>query len=430
MLKPDNDLEMRVARYISSHSLLDVTAGPVVVGLSGGADSVALLAMLTSLGYECVAVHCNFHLRGMESDRDMNHAVKIGRSLCEKVHVEHFDIPGWQRQNGGSVEMACRDTRYALFGRIMEDTGAQAVAVAHHREDNLETVLHNLMRGTGIAGLTGMAPRRGHVVRPFLDLSREDIENYLQERNIGYVVDSSNLSNDYARNRIRNILTPALLQVASGALNGILNTVDTLRETERFYRQSIERVMSKYVSDKGVDLKGLNEEPDAGLVLFEYMRQSGVSRRMSDDMLATCEYSGRVFKSHDHVWINDHGFLREQADSEEITTDFPFLIEMIAAKDMHPVSDASVAYLDATAIDAGLSWRYWEEGDRMHPFGMKGSKKVSDLMRDAHIPTDKKKHIPFLVTAKDEILFIPGVRASKFFAVTPETETVLRVKLF
>lgn len=429
MTNPDISFKDATAGFIAAHRLLDSEAGPVLVGLSGGADSVALLSVLVELGYEVIAVHCNFHLRGEESDRDMAHALSVAGELGAECLVEHFDISAWRGKHGGSVEMACRQTRYDAFRRIMEERSAQAVAVAHHSEDNLETVLHNLMRGTGIAGLTGMDPRRDDIVRPLLFATRAMIEHYLEEKSLGYMDDSSNIGNDYARNRIRNIVVPAMVQAFPNAINGVLSTAGMLRETEAFYRRAVETGMKPYLTDDGIDLRSLAEDSSGSLLLFEYLRPRGVSRSMADDMLASGACSGRKFESSGNVWINDHGFLRQQNAPGTVPVAFPFIIEQIAPGELVPVRDNSVAYLDAAAESAGLAWRYWQEGDRIAPYGMKGTKKVSDLFRDARIPVDRKQTIPMLTDADGNILFIPGVRASRLYPVTPATVRVLRVKL-
>lgn len=429
MILRDNHFADTVGSFIARYSLLRRDGSPVVVGLSGGADSVALLAALNMLGFNLLAVHCNFHLRGDESDRDMKFAESVAARYGVPILIEHIDIPGWRRIHGGSVEMACRDTRYQLFERIRSEKGAQAVAVAHHREDNLETVVQNMMRGTGIAGMTGMAPvSENHVVRPFLCVSRKQIEDFLRSIDQDYVVDSTNLQNDYARNRIRNIVTPALIQANPNALEGITATIGRLRESEEFYRRALREALARYSTPCGIDLNALAGDPDAELILFENLRAEGVSRQMAADMITSRGCPGRRFMAGGREWVNDYGCLR-RCEPTATPADNPFVIERIERKDMIPVADGSVAYLDLSALDAGLTWRFWRDGDRMRPYGMKGSKKVSDLMHDAHVPVDRKKTIPLLVTADDTILFIPGVRASALFPVGADAATLLRVRL-
>ncbi|MBQ5750362.1 MAG: tRNA lysidine(34) synthetase TilS, partial [Bacteroidaceae bacterium] len=202
----------RIAEYIAQEQLL-VPQERVIVGLSGGADSVALLAVLTDLGYECVACHCNFMLRGEESVRDRNHAEEIARRLNVKFAETTFATTDYARQEGISIEMAARQLRYEWFEKMRIEHRAQAIAVAHHRDDNAETLLLNLTRGTGLAGLTGISARNGHIVRPMLCVSREEIIDYLTHKQLPYVTDSTNLEAIYTRNKLRLEVIPLLRQI-------------------------------------------------------------------------------------------------------------------------------------------------------------------------------------------------------------------------
>ena len=197
----------KVKEFISSNALLKDGAH-VIVGLSGGADSTALLMVLLRLGYRCTAVHCNFHLRGAESDRDQQFVTDLCKKLGVELKVCSYDTQSYARQNGISIEMAARELRYADFERIMNDTGADAVCIAHHRDDSVETVLLNLIRGTGIKGLTGIKPRNGHIIRPLLCVSRQEIEDWLHKEDQPYITDSTNLETDYTRN-LRSRLNPS-----------------------------------------------------------------------------------------------------------------------------------------------------------------------------------------------------------------------------
>ena len=225
-------LASRIEAYIAREKLL-VPGSRVVVGLSGGADSVALLAILARLGYDCVACHCNFMLRGEESVRDRNHAQRIARELHATFVETTFDTTAYAQAQGISIEMAARELRYAWFEQMRIEHQAQAIAVAHHRDDNTETVLLNLTRGTGLAGLTGMSPRNGHIVRPLLCASRDEIVEYLAHEQLDYVTDSTNLSNDYTRNKIRNEIIPLMSGINPSVLESIAATAQRIHLTQR-----------------------------------------------------------------------------------------------------------------------------------------------------------------------------------------------------
>lgn len=201
-------------RFIASRRLLDGSGRRVVVGLSGGPDSVALLAALTRLGYRCVAAHCHYGLRGAESDRDRNHALGIARSLGAEWRETAFDTRAYCRLHSLGLEEGCRELRYGWFHTLARELDAQAIAVAHHRADRIETMLINLLRGTGLSGLRGIRPRNGMVVRPLLGATRRQIDAFLLAEGLEGVTDSSNLADDFLRNRLRHNVVPALRLVA------------------------------------------------------------------------------------------------------------------------------------------------------------------------------------------------------------------------
>ena len=205
-------VEKRVQEFIRNGQLIADNAG-VLVGLSGGADSVALLCMLVRLGYRCYAVHCNFHLRGEESNRDESFATELCHALCVPCEVVHFDTSGYAEEQRISIEMAARELRYREFERIREAQGLDVIAVAHHQDDAVETLLLNLIRGAGIKGLTGMHAVNGHVVRPLLCITRDEVIDYLHQRQQPYVTDSTNLTDEYARNKVRLHLLPMMQQI-------------------------------------------------------------------------------------------------------------------------------------------------------------------------------------------------------------------------
>ena len=217
--------------YIEKYRLLSEDR-PVLVGLSGGADSVALLGVLVRLGYPCIALHCNFHLRGEESDRDEAFACEFAESLEVPFHKIDFDTISYAGERHLSIEMAARELRYAWFEEMRERLGGQATAVAHHRDDNVETVLMNLIRGTGIRGMSGIRPRNGFIVRPLLCVSREDILAWLADQGYAYMVDSTNLSDAYTRNFIRLNVLPLLEEINPSARNTIARSAEHLSAAE------------------------------------------------------------------------------------------------------------------------------------------------------------------------------------------------------
>ncbi|MDD3161268.1 MAG: tRNA lysidine(34) synthetase TilS, partial [Bacteroidales bacterium] len=285
----------KVANYIKEKQLMP-EQGKIIVALSGGADSVALVYLLAELNYPLIAAHCNFHLRDAESDRDE----AFVRALTERMGVEcrviSFDTKEYAATHGYSIEMAARELRYDWFERLRQETGAVAVAVAHHSDDSVETVLLNLMRGTGIQGLTGIAPRRDVVVRPLLCLSRADILNYLQEKGADYVTDSTNLEDEYTRNKIRLDLLPLMRQINPSVSEAILRTADNLRELAEWSSQWLKNAKESVITEGRMDIERLLSSPMPRMLLYEILQERGFNRPQCEQVWeALPGISGKVF---------------------------------------------------------------------------------------------------------------------------------------
>ncbi len=411
---------------------LIATGTTVIVGLSGGADSVALLDLLASLGYRCVAAHCNFHLRGNESCRDE----EVAKSHAERLGVEFvkvdFDVPARRKSTGESVEMACRALRYEWWEGLRQQLSNAVIAVAHHRDDNIETFFLNLMRGSGIAGLKGMQPRTGCIVRPMLGCTRQEIEEYCRDRDLRYIVDSTNLENDYRRNRLRNIIIPEIERQFPGAVEGIARSIGCLGGNYEFYRDCVTGAVDRYMSPDGsIDVAAIiDREPHRRMVLFEILSPLGLNMTHVDNILDCASRSGLTFGGY----ILDRGILRpassETAEERIVTlTDDPgFEVTISPRGDFSPTRDPMTIYLDEKVLDGDpvFTVRPWRKGDRIAPFGMKGTRKVSDLFSDAKLPVDAKKRVSIL-TRNGEILWVIGLRASRHFPVTPATARYLTI---
>ena len=268
----------KIAEYIAQHQLLQ-PSDRVIVALSGGADSVCLLRILMQLGYECIAAHCNFALRGEESDRDEAFVSELCAQLSVGLKTIRFDTTAYAAAHKLSVEMAARELRYQWFEELRQACRAQAVAVAHHRDDAIETCLLNLLRGTGIQGLTGIAARNGHIVRPLLGVDRHEICDWLQGLGQRYVTDSTNLENDYTRNKIRNRLLP-LLEEINPQFRQIMGTnMENFAATARLYRQALEQAKATVVLPgegcQWIDLQAVREFAEPKTLLFDLLQAYG-----------------------------------------------------------------------------------------------------------------------------------------------------------
>lgn len=445
-----NDFERRSADFIASRQLLRAGA-PVIVALSGGADSVALLAVLMRLGYDCRAAHCNFHLRGEESMRDMNHCRAIAEALDVDLYVRDFDVAA--RRNafpGESVEMACRELRYRWFADLLDRECAQAVAVGHHREDRAETFMLNLMRGAGISGLTSMRPRSGNVVRPLLPFTRQEIEQYLSARGLAFITDSSNASDAHRRNRLRNNIFPALEAAFPGALDSVLRTVANLESANAIYLEAVEQKRRLYFEGAVIRLAELvGAEAEAPTLLFEFLRPLGFTFTQIGDMISASAASGAHFRSTDGCVVAEisHGILalfdasRLNLAAGEVYSVNP--LHDIASPvrigiSRMPVSNfiaeglgPAVAYFDAVAFEGEHRWelRHYRRGDRMVPFGAKKSKLLSDIFTSAHFSAEQKRRA-WVLTRDDEIVWLPGLRNSALFALGPGSKEYIRMQYF
>lgn len=395
--------------------------GRLIAAVSGGADSVALLRALLDAGCDVVVCHCNFHLRGEESDRDQAFVELLCSELGVRLETVQFDVERYMAEKGDSVsvEMACRDLRYRRFEEMRLRLGASHICVAHNSDDNAETFMLNLLRGTGIAGLRGMFEVNGrHIMRPLLRCSRRQIEDYLGRLGQTYVTDSTNLESLYRRNSIRLEIMPVIRRFFPGADAAISATIDNLGATERFYRQALEEKRRHYSADGAIDLEALiNNEPEAALIIYEWFAPEGLTMSQAMDIVRRPIVTGRRYPLHAGSLITDRGRLLRADDTEpDLASTISY--EIKPASEFNPVRDPDVAYFDASVLDGG-GWevRSWREGDRLEPFGMKGSRKVSDVLSDAKVPLDMKRRVPLLV--KDgRVLWVAGIRASRHYPVT------------
>ena len=303
-------MKNKILTYINKESLLK-RGEKVIVTCSGGADSIFLLHILNKLGFECVVAHCNFHLRGEESDRDENFV----REFCKKENlillVEHFDTKKYAAENKLSIEMAARELRYTWFEKVREKHNAQSIAVAHHSDDSIETILLNMLRGTGLRGICGIRPRNEYVVRPLLCVNRKEIEDYLSEQGISYITDSTNLENEYTRNKIRNIVMPILREINPQIDSVMLSNAENFAAAENIYKDVIEKEKSSAVSATDdsyiVDLKVIQKFSEPFTLLYECLKDFSFHPATIKTMLSA--EGNTVFKTGKHIARKEKGKL-------------------------------------------------------------------------------------------------------------------------
>ena len=415
----------KVAQYINRIQLLQPT-DKVLVALSGGADSVALLRLLQASGYDCEAAHCNFHLRGAESDRDE----AFVRQLCVKqqvpLHTVHFDTARTAEERHISIEMAARELRYGWFEEIRQKINADAIAVAHHQDDSVETLLLNLIRGTGINGLRVIRPKNGHIVRPLLCLERKEIISYLNRIGQDYVTDSTNLQDEYTRNKIRLNLLPMMQEINPSVKESILKTAEHLDDAASIYNIGIEEAKLRVKTSEGISINALKQEAASETVLFEILHPLGFTAAQVRDICRTLDgQPGKVFTTPGWRVIKDRGSLLIEPVQEAVKPlleikEHPYTPDFMIPR------DKATACFDADKLQHPLSLRLCRQGDSFVPFGMKGRKKVSDYLTDRKFSILHKER-QWVLCCGDDIIWLVGERADNRFRIDEKTRKVLVV---
>ena len=459
-----NSFVDRVRRFASVHELF-VYGGKYIVALSGGADSVSLLFVLKHLEHELgigvEAAHCNFHLRGAESVRDEEFCKQLCDRLSVPLHLIHFDTQAYADLHRVSIEMAARDLRYGYFENLRRDIEAQDICVAHHRDDSVETVLLNLVRGTGLRGLRGIQPRNGNIIRPLLSLSREDIVQYLDALGESYVTDSTNLHNDVKRNKIRLDVMPLLRELNPSVSQSIFESSLRVGEALKVFDEAMKRSIADVTATSPshhltispphhlvISVERLKQQPSPEYTLHEILSSYGFTSAQIEliyGSLDTCS-AGKIIASDSHELAFDRGSLLVQprtnvADSarsmripETGTYVFSDSLKIkVAAEDCGddyvPSRAADCVCLDASDIKFPLMLRHIEQGDRFVPFGMNGMKLVSDYLTDRKKNVFEKRAQLVVTDAQQRIVWLVGERTDNRFRISKETSKALRLTL-
>ena len=419
-----------VTDYIRRNNLFE-PEHQLIIGLSGGADSVALLLVLKELGYNVTAAHCNFHLRANESNRDQEFVEQLCAEQNIKLHLIHFDTYGYAESNKVSIEMAARELRYNWFDTLIKETKANFIAVGHHKDDNIETLLLNLARGAGLRGLSGIPPRNGKVVRPLLDISRKELEDYLTSKKQSYVTDSTNLEDEFARNKVRLNIIPQLEEINSGCRENIHRTINYLSEVELIYKQAIKESIGRIKKDNKIYADNLLQEVAPQTVLYEILYPLGFNSIQISDIFKACQQTEtKLFSSTSYIVHINRGYILIEDNNQEIEQIEPTLTYTTQAYDSSfKISrNPKVATFDADKIDRKhLYIRKWKAGDWFIPFGMKGKKNISDYFTDCKF-TKKEKDNQFLLMHKEDIIWVIGHRTDNRYRITNETKQAIIVK--
>ena len=436
MMKPSS-LYNRIQSYCVHNQLLDSSSKPLVA-LSGGADSVCLLHYLVHEGFEVEAAHCNFHLRGTESLRDEQFVRNLCESMQVKLHVKDFDTRLYAQNHHISIEMAARDLRYEWFQQLLNITGCNCIAVAHHSDDNIESVLLNLIRGTGLKGLRGIQPKNGQIVRPLLCLSKQEILELLQETGQDYVDDSTNFESHCSRNILRLDVMPLLRNINPGVDNNILKTAENVSDAYGIYEEAIQQHIKECCETHDdtlyINKERLREQISPLSVLHHLMKPLGFNRSQLKQLLYQ-QAQGQWLHTNTHTALVDREAIIVKKKTVEDTQPIPIKDCRDIRVSYHPYTsdfvikhNQNIAYLDADKIKGNLIVRTIKAGDSFHPFGMKGRKLVSDLLTDLKANRLEKQEQK-VVCDDEHILWVIGRRAAEEGRITFDTVNVCRLEL-
>jgi tRNA(Ile)-lysidine synthase len=418
----------------------------LLLAVSGGVDSVVLTDLIFNSGFSFTIVHCNFRLREEESERDEGFVRSLGEKYGAEVLVKKFDTLQYSEKNKLGIQEAARDLRYQWFNEILDSrlpTAHCQLTTAHHADDNIETVLFNIFRGTGMNGLHGILPRQGKIIRPLLFAKRAEILAYAKENKLQWVEDSSNTSSKYTRNYIRHEVLPILKQIFPGVTENISNSIDRWREGAQLYEQALEQHKKKLCETRGnevhIPVLKLQRISPLKTIVFEIIRDFGFSAAQAQEVLALLQSeSGRYVASATHRVIRNRNWLIiapveskeavniliEEGVPKVIFSDGELYLE--STGNCQPSSLNSIATLDAAGISFPLMLRRWKQGDYFYPLGMRKKKKLSRFLIDQKISLPGKEKV-WVLESNKKILWVIGHRIDDRFRITPSTKQVLKI---
>ena len=417
----------------------------LLCAVSGGIDSMVMLSLLNEMNYECVVAHCNFRLRGDESDGDE----QFVREMCEKMYipcfVNTFDTHKFADETGLSIQMAARKLRYDWFYELAEKENCSYIALAHNSDDQVETAILNFARGTGIRGVSGMKPLAGKLFRPLIEVSRADIVQISTEDNIPFHNDSTNATTKYARNKVRHLVIPLLEEINVAAKENILKSVSYFAETERIMNDYVRRAKEVAMSSSNgllrIDVAKIMQTAAPSTVLFEMLIGEGVPKPLASESVCLleaqtgrkCEMDGvEIVRNREYIEVqksfgeNDESVVTVNAIGE--LKKYGFEISFAYCDDDFVFDkNPQVAYIDVKKLKFPLTLRKWNFGDKFMPLGMKGMRKLSDFFKDEKLSQAEKSNVRIL-ESDGKIVWVVGMRIDERFKFDKDTKEVYVLK--
>ena len=434
--------------FISRHQLFEPDQ-KILLAVSGGKDSVLMVHLFKQAGLNFGIAHCNFQLRSEESMRDEAFVKMLAATLDVPFHVTHFNTKAYAKAQRCSTQMAARDLRYAWFEQIRTTEGYEGIALAHHQNDAIETMLINLTRGTGISGLHGIAPKRDRLIRPLLFLSREDIEALIEKENIDYVEDSSNLSDHYARNKIRLHVIPQLKAINPVLEQTFAQNIQRFQEAEMIIQQTVLSIRTKLFEESptgvSIQIEAIKALNPRNLLCYELLKPYNFNESLTNEVLSSLEkQSGTSFYSSTHrVTLDRHRLMITPLEGQPASSEPASVLGINQL--IHPAAQQVVlsrhllniryaegngynrdgnAYVDHDLLIYPLVLRSRQPGDVFVPLGMKTHKKLSDFFIDEKVPLPEKDKIPLLINGNGDIIWVAGMRQDNRYKVTATTKKV------
>jgi tRNA(Ile)-lysidine synthase len=418
----------------------------VLLAVSGGIDSMVMLYLFEKSGFDYGIIHCNFQLRGDESDQDEEFVKKQVLIHGVPSFFKRFDTQEYAKINGISIEMAARDLRYEFFEKIRSEHHFDFIATAHHSDDLIETFFLNLSRKTGIKGLTGIKDKSGKIIRPLLFAGRDEIEKFVSENYIEFRVDSTNNEVFYQRNFLRHRILPLFSELNPSFKKNILASIENLKDAEmvysRFFETEKQKVIENATDSQIINIEKLRKSEHPKILLLEILTEFNFNPAVVEEVFQSLEGEpGRQFYSKTHRLVKDREklFISEIAEKEnrifyietsdiELFQPFEIRIEKFPGKDFKIRKEKKTACLDFEKLEFPLLIRKWQQGDYFQPFGMTGFKKVSDFLIDEKIPVHEKENT-WVLCSGNKIAWIMGHRIDNRFKITTKTKNVVKLEI-
>lgn len=439
--------EERLSSYLKNKKLFS-KSNTLIIACSGGVDSMVSAFLLHKLGYSIELAHCNFSLRGGESDQDESFVEDAAQEWSVPFHHKKFSTKEFASEKGISIQMAARELRYDWFEKLLSTNNTTLLVTAHHSDDQLETVIFNTVKGGGIAGFHGILPKRDRIVRPLLWATKNDIVDYAQQQGISWREDKSNQSVDYARNKIRHEVVPILKELNANINSVISHTTERILSTEALLDSLLGDFKKNYTTRNlqlfQVSISGLKKYSYNSVLLYELLKAFGFNYSQALQLGTTVRNNsiGKLFYSDSHQLLidresiiieaikekeNERFFLLE-SDFEKNENGLMLSIKKEKAESYSLVKQQKFAELDYNKLRFPLTIRKWESGDKFSPVGMKGKKLVSDFLTDLKIDRFEKEKVNVLLSGND-IVWVIGFRINHFYRITDTTKFVYQIQL-